>query len=276
MTNRLFVFAVVLAIMLNACGYADHSGVQPTETSGQEVSEIAEVAPSITSLEPATGSGSVDVETVFAATFSGPVSVDTSQVQLLVDGTVAAVDVTGEANVITLTPQTSLPYDVSVEVRFAPGAVSGLQGQPFAGISADEWKVTTQTEPDTTAPMVLWNAPGSLTSSDKQGANPHYASKQIPIVIPVTLSEEVRVVDPNGIVLSVCVSECLPQATTVELVGPDKVEVRFTNKKKPFIFQRDYQLAIESGALADAAGNPVTRHVRYFRFEGILTLPRPS
>ena len=272
MSHRALVLALALAVTLNACGYADLTGAQPTETLRQEASEAAEAAPTLTSVEPAHGSGSVDVEAAFLATFSEPVSVDAAQVQLLVDGAVAAATVAADASAVTLTPQTSLPYAATVEVRFAPGAISSLLGQPFAGIGADEWKVTTQANPDTTAPVVLWNAPGSLTSSDKRGINAHDAAKQMPVVIPIRLSEQVSVVDPNGIVLSICGTKgCIPQATAFELAGPDTLEVQLANR--PLELNRDYQLVIEPGALADAAGNPITRQIRYFRFEVTLTLP---
>lgn len=232
-------------------------------------------------LQPANGAQDVTANSAFTVTFDGPVAVNADGIRVTVNGVAvdASVQVTGSS--VTFTPASPLPYASPVSIRIDPGAVTGPQDAAFEGLlAASDWRVMTESNPDTTAPTVNWDHPQAMPSSasfvlktDIPSSMPRRTEP-----IPLIFTEPVVVLDENRIVLEADGGKGKGFAqipATVTMDADDRVTIEPANGAFSNIAGVIYRVSVLPGAVADEAGNGLAPDVRYFRFYVVL-LPPPS
>jgi hypothetical protein len=274
---RSFLISVVAATLLGGCGYADLSGTPASQPDSEEATALAAPAPRVVTLEPANGALDVPADSAFTVTFDGPVEANANGIRVTVDGTAVNTSVQVSGATVTLTPAGPLPYSSDVSIWIDPGAVTGPQDAAFEGLLvASDWRVTTEPNPDTTAPTVNWDHPQAIPSSasfvlktDIPSAMPRSTEP-----IPLIFTEPVVVLDETRIVLEAEAGKGFAQIpATVTMDADDRVTIEpaggaFSDQDGVI-----YRVSVRSGAVADEAGNGLAPDERYFRFYVVILRP---
>lgn len=164
--NRLAVSATISGLALapadslwirwvdeNASGADDALGIDDVSTAiGGE--PPVDVAPEVSTTDPADGATDVDLGASLEVTFSESVSVAAGWYELICGGTTVPASSGGGPASYTITPDAALPADQACELTILAGAVTDLDGDPD-NLPADVTVQFTTLDPSTLPPPAI-------------------------------------------------------------------------------------------------------------------------